>query len=763
MERMQSRDWESQCIQEQPPACTAACPLHVDARGMIAALARGDFAGAFALYVRTVPFPRILSRICDEPCRRACKRNEVDEGILIRASEQACVTYCDKPPKKAPIPPRKSGRVAIVGGNLPGLTAAADLARKGYPVTIFEAGDRLGGRLRDYSEEILPRTCLEQDLELLPELGVKICFHSPVADTGTITCDGLLAEYDAVILAVAWQQCRTKPISVDVATGGTDREKLFGGIESADSPVDMLMQGRIAAISVDRFMQNASISAGRDPLGAQETLLYTDLKGITPVAATPLTDRNRGYSREEAVAEAKRCLQCQCLECVKQCEFLAHFGGYPKKYIREIYNNDSIVMGIHFANKMINSCALCGQCRVVCPNGLDMGKICREARERMVAKGKMPQSAHDFALRDLAFSTADSCTLARHQPGTGHSRYAFFPGCQLAATSPGHIRQTYDFLCEKLPGGVGLLLNCCGAPAEWAGRRDLFQSALTGLEKDWRHLGSPVLIVACSSCLRILREQLPAITVRSLWEVLAGLDLPAGTNNEQGRTVCVHDPCSARADRTMQDSVRTLLNRMGVQIEQTATTRELTSCCGFGGLVSFANPEMTKKMLKRRSAETNVDFLAYCAMCRDQFAGQGKRTFYLLDLFWGKEAAAADRLPPDFSDRRENRLRLRRSLLQEVWGENVVTEETKLLIEIPPAMRELMEQRMILSDDVRAVIGHAEATGEKMLDPETGRYIARFRPGCVTYWVEYSASGDHFVIHNAYSHRMQVVEEAGTQ
>ena len=199
MERTQSRDWENQCIQEQPPACTAACPLHVDARGMIAALARGDFAGAFALYARTIPFPRILSRICDEPCRRACKRNEVGEGILIRASEQACVTYCDKPPKKAPIPPRKSGRVAIVGGNLPGLTAAADLAHKGYPVTIFEAGDRLGGRLRDYSEEILPRTCLEQDLALLPELGVKICFHSPVADTGTITCDGLLAEYDAAI------------------------------------------------------------------------------------------------------------------------------------------------------------------------------------------------------------------------------------------------------------------------------------------------------------------------------------------------------------------------------------------------------------------------------------------------------------------------------------------------------------------------------------------------------------------------------------
>ena len=178
MERTQSRDWESQCIQEQPPACTAACPLHVDARGMIAALARQDFAGAFALYARTVPFPRTLSRICDEPCRRACKRNELDEGILVRALEQACVTYCDKPPKKAPLPPRKSGRVAIVGGSLPGLVAAADLARKGYLVTIFEAGDRLGGRLWNYSDDMLPRARLEEDLALCVKYKVPVVITS---------------------------------------------------------------------------------------------------------------------------------------------------------------------------------------------------------------------------------------------------------------------------------------------------------------------------------------------------------------------------------------------------------------------------------------------------------------------------------------------------------------------------------------------------------------------------------------------------------
>ncbi len=69
---------------------------------------------------------------------------------------------------------------------------------------------------------------------------------------------------------------------------------------------------------------------------------------------------------------------------------------------------------------------------------------------------------------------------------------------------------------------------------------------------------------------------------------------------------------------------------------------------------------------------------------------------------------------------------------------------------------------MILVDDVRQVISHAEASGEKMLDQETGRQIARFRPGCVTYWVEYSARESGFVVHNTYSHRMLVVEETGS-
>ena len=67
MDRQRVRDRENQCIQEQPPTCTATCPIHVDARGMIASIRKKDFSAAFAILNRFVPYPRIISRICEHP------------------------------------------------------------------------------------------------------------------------------------------------------------------------------------------------------------------------------------------------------------------------------------------------------------------------------------------------------------------------------------------------------------------------------------------------------------------------------------------------------------------------------------------------------------------------------------------------------------------------------------------------------------------------------------------------------------------------
>ncbi|HEY8875794.1 MAG TPA: 4Fe-4S dicluster domain-containing protein, partial [Desulfosporosinus sp.] len=98
--------------------------------------------------------------------------------------------------------------------------------------------------------------------------------------------------------------------------------------------------------------------------GTYETKLYVNTKCFTALPVVTMSHKTEGYTPEEAVQEASRCLNCQCLECVKGCKYMEHYGSYPKNYLRQIYNNDTIVMGIRHGNKMINSCSLCGQCAV---------------------------------------------------------------------------------------------------------------------------------------------------------------------------------------------------------------------------------------------------------------------------------------------------------------------------------------------------------------------------------------------------------------
>jgi hypothetical protein len=67
----------------------------------------------------------------------------------------------------------------------------------------------------------------------------------------------------------------------------------------------------------------------------------------------------------------------------------------------------------------------------------------------------------------------------------------------------------------------------------------------------------------------------------------------------------------------------------------------------------------------------------------------------------------------------------------------------------------LMEDRRILKEDVQKTIHHAETTGDKFINPSTGRSLASLRPDRVTYWVEYSQVGEDYQVHCAYSHRME--------
>ena len=448
---------------------------------------------------------------------------------------------------------------------------------------------------------------------------------------------------------------------------------------------------------------------------------------------------------------------------MKVCEYLNSFKRYPRKYVREIYNNLSIVMGNRTANKLINSCSLCGLCKEVCPNDLNFGLVCKAARLTMMKQGRMPPSPHEFPLRDMDFSNSEKSALTRHQPGTESSAFLFFPGCQLSGSSPDHVRRVYTLLVGKLSGGVGLMLRCCGAPADWSGRSERFQEVLRDFEKEWLEMGKPQLIAACSTCFEVFKTHLPEVSISSLWEVLDTLQFPdAGDRSSLPDVVAVHDACTTRHEKHIQACVRRILQRLGLKLEELPLSGEKTECCGYGGLMFFANRELARAAIRRRIEESPADYVAYCSMCRDYFAHMGKRTYHLLDLIFGLPAEAATRKGPDYSLRRENRARLKESLLKDLWGEKPGEgggmEAVKLFI--PEEVRQTMQDRMILVEDIQKTMDYAERSGMKLANLRTGHFLAHHRPAGVTYWVEYSVRGDEFVVHNVYSHRMEIVEDA---
>lgn len=532
---------------------------------------------------------------------------------------------------------------------------------------------------------------------------------------------------------------------------------LAGGQD--ESPIRRAAEGRWAATSIDRFLQNVSLTAGREKDGPYETRLYTNLAGVVARPATPFSKPGKRYTLEEARTEASRCLQCECLECVKVCPYLETFKGYPKKYAREIYNNESIVMGSRQANTLINSCSLCGLCQAVCPEDFAMQDLCLEARRGMVRRGKMPPSAHEFALLDMEFNQSERFYMARCEPGMERTSFVFFPGCQLSATRPDQTLSVYEHLRKHLDDGVGLMLGCCGAPAHWAGREDLFSEQVDRFRKSWRKLGKLRVVASCSTCLLMLKKNLPETDAVSLWEVLSDTASPE-LQFRPKMPPAIHDPCTTRDDEKSQSFVRRLLVQLGVPFTELELGRDKTECCGFGGLMQNANPALAREIIGRRAAQNDADYLTYCAMCRDSLASVGKRVIHMLDLFFPlKDADPAARSRIGWSERQENRLRLKERLLKEIWGEDFEHMEThqKIRLKMAPEVRERLDQRRILDEDVQKVIHHTRETGNQLFHPETGRHKASFKPHKTTFWIEFTPHDDGYEIHNAYAHRMEVV------
>jgi NADPH-dependent glutamate synthase beta subunit-like oxidoreductase len=209
---------------DKMPPCNNACGTNEKIQGYLDLVKRGKYLDAYALIKEDMPFPSVTGRVCYHPCEQACNRGKYDEAISIRAVERFLGDLGQALPRdvvKAGTPNGK--KVAVVGSGPAGHSAAYQLARLGYAVTILEKSPKAGGLNRGgIPDWVLPQNVLDREIERLVELGITIRTNTEVGKD--VTWDDLKKNYDACVLAVGL----TEPNSVRAE--GEDKDGVVYGL-----------------------------------------------------------------------------------------------------------------------------------------------------------------------------------------------------------------------------------------------------------------------------------------------------------------------------------------------------------------------------------------------------------------------------------------------------------------------------------------------------------------------------------------------------
>ncbi|MEM3725932.1 MAG: FAD-dependent oxidoreductase [Candidatus Bathyarchaeia archaeon] len=252
------------------PPCRAACPARVNVQAYVSLIQRGKFREAVEVIRKDMPFPAICGRVCFSPCEDACARVNVDQAVAIRALKRLVADIEREQGRVTPdpIPKRYSEKVAIIGAGPAGLTAAYELAKLGYPVTVFERMSEPGGMMR----YCLPNFRLEKfvvanEIAYIQDLGVEI--KTGVEFGKDVTLESLKADgYKAFFIAIGTQ----KGMKLNVP--GEDLEGVINAVDFLRAVAlgeHVTVGERVAVIGGGNTAIDAARTAKK--LGAKEVMI----------------------------------------------------------------------------------------------------------------------------------------------------------------------------------------------------------------------------------------------------------------------------------------------------------------------------------------------------------------------------------------------------------------------------------------------------------------------------------------------------------
>jgi len=285
--------------------CQHACPIEMDIPSYVALIRAGRLEDAYKVMLRTNPFPSACGRVCDHQCQSKCRRGMLDEPIAIKFLKRFITDNAVRP-KIEKVPVTRDEKIAVVGGGPSGLTAAKDLAERGYQVVVFEELPEAGGMMRyGIPSYRLPREILKGEIDNIAALGVDIRCNTRVGRD--ISFEAIDKEFAYVYMAPGAHKSQRMRVE------GEDMEGVYGGVEFLrDFNInegewlkgEKTLGSSVAVIGGGNSAIDAARVAKR--LGADVTILYRRFRQDMPAAEEEIeAAEHEGIKIEYLVAPLK--------------------------------------------------------------------------------------------------------------------------------------------------------------------------------------------------------------------------------------------------------------------------------------------------------------------------------------------------------------------------------------------------------------------------------------------------------------------------
>lgn len=311
--------------------CRVACPAFMNIPQMNRLIAKGDFLNALRIVKEEIAIPGILGYICSAPCEKVCRRKQVDSTLSICMLKRftALNHSEDKSPYFSTNKLQTGKKIAIIGAGPAGLSCALHLLMLGYSVKLFDSHSEAGGSLLNLPENQLPKEVLKEEIKIIQDLGAEFNL------TKKITPESFNIEikplFDVAIFAIG-EIDKLNPVdfgfkynekgivvSEDFMVSDSGIFACGSAIRPLKMAVKAVAQGKEVAFSVNDFLGQKSVEKKYETFNSrfgllQEAEIFEYLKeaenkgeGVKPKGGALV-----GFTADEAIAEAKRCMHCDC-------------------------------------------------------------------------------------------------------------------------------------------------------------------------------------------------------------------------------------------------------------------------------------------------------------------------------------------------------------------------------------------------------------------------------------------------------------------